>query len=136
MSSPKASHQVHIVANFVLQLVMFVLHFFVVGFAIVNAVFFFYGDAGWGPYASDALNPSRRFGNILGIVAAGVWGYIGMVWTPINAFGLWYRRDWARASTSAYWFLSLLTLLGIPFSIYGLISLGRTDVREALSSDS
>lgn len=123
----------HIIANIVLQIVMLVVHLLFAGSAVVNAVLFFYGDAGWGPYAEDAFDQGRRVGNLLAIVAIGVWALVGMAWTPVNTFGLWTRRPWARTSTSAYWFLSLLTVCGIPFAAYGLWSLGRPDVREALS---
>lgn len=130
-----SSAQTHIIANFVLQLVMLLVHLLFAGSAIVNAVLFFYGDSGWGPYAADAFDQGRRVGNLLAIVAVGVWALVGMVWTPLNAFGLWNRRAWARNSTSAYWFLSLLTVCGIPFSIYGLLSLGKPEVREAFDFD-
>ena len=133
MSSTRSQAQIHITANFVLQIVMLLIHLLFAGSAIVNAVLFFYGDAGWGPYAEDAFNQGRRAGNLLAIVAIAAWSLVGMVWAPINAFGLWNRRPWARTSTSAYWFLSLLTVCGIPFALYGLLSLGRSDVREALS---
>jgi len=133
MSPQRSSADTHILANFVLQLVMLAVHLLFAASALVNAVLFFYGDAGWGPYADDAFDQGRRVGNLIAIVAVLCWGVAGMIWTPLNAFGLWNRRPWSRSSTSAYWFLSLLTICGIPFSIYGLISLGRADVREELT---
>ena len=125
MSSPRSSAQLHILANFILQIVMLVVHLLFAASAVVNAVLFFYGDAGWGPYAEDAFDPGRRVGNLIAIVAIGAWSLVGMAWTTLNAFGLWNKRLWARSSTSAYWFLSVLTICGIPPAIYGLISLAR-----------
>jgi hypothetical protein len=135
MADPPSSARPHIVANFILQILMLVGHLLLGISAVVNAVLFFYGDAGWGPYAADAFDQGRRVGNLIAIIAVALWSAVGIVWTPLNAYGLWNRRPWARSSTSAYWLLSVVTVCLIPFSLYGLLSLGRADVREALEQD-
>jgi len=132
MANSPRSTQLHITANVVLQIVMAVAHLLLGVGSIIAAVLFFYGDAGWGPFASEAVDESKRAGNLITIVAIAAWSTVGLVWTPINAYGLRTRRPWARGSSSAYWFLSLATIALVPFSIYGLLSLGRSDVREAL----
>lgn len=135
MSPSSSKARAHVLANFVLQLLLLGMHLLFGVSVVVNAVLFFYGDAGWGPYAADAYDQGRRVGNLIALIAVGCWSLVGVIWTPMNAYGLWNRRPWARNSTSAYWFLSLLTICGLPFSIYGLISLGRADVREELEGD-
>lgn len=129
------SARTHLTILLVLQVILLVVHLLIGIATVVNASLFFYGDAGWGPYADDAFDQGRRVGNIIALLASGSWAAVGLVWTPLNAYGLWKRRAWARSSTSAYWMLSLLTLCWAPFAIYGLIALGRHDVREALAND-
>ncbi|HNS99930.1 MAG TPA: hypothetical protein PKL73_23430 [Polyangiaceae bacterium] len=136
MADVSTSGKTHLVANLVLQILMLVGHLMLGIGAAVSAVLFFYGDAGWGPFATDAADAGRRTGNLLAIIALALWSCVGLVWTPLNAFGLWNRRPWARSSTSAYWLLSALTICLLPLSVYGLLSLARTDVREALEPDS
>ena len=130
--SAERSIQIHITANVILQIVMAVMHLLLAIGSAIAAVLFIYGDDGWGPFAGDAIDQSKRAGNLITIIAIAAWSSVGLVWTPINAFGLANRRQWARAGASSYWFLSLVTIVLIPFSVYGLWSLGRADVREAL----
>ncbi|MCL2823629.1 MAG: hypothetical protein FWD57_06530 [Polyangiaceae bacterium] len=134
MPSPHPA-QFHIRVNVALQIALAVLHLLLAIGAALAAVLFYFGDAGWGPLAADAVDGDKRVGNLITIVAVATWSVVGLVWTPLNAYGLGSRRPWAQASTSAYWFLSCATGVLLPFSIYGLLSLGRADVREALDSD-
>jgi eukaryotic-like serine/threonine-protein kinase len=97
----------------------------------------------WAMFQPDDVTPSERADAssrvsyvisalFLALVAFG-WGPIGIVWTPINAWGLFSGRRWAISSTLVYAFLSLPTCLGTPFALYALISLWserRTAVRS------
>jgi eukaryotic-like serine/threonine-protein kinase len=56
----------------------------------------------------------------------------GLVWAPINALGLWRRKPWARRSTLWYALLGISSCVGIPYAIYAVWSLRRSDVRHAL----
>lgn len=64
----------------------------------------------------------------------GGWSVLGVFWTPINAWGLWKRRPWARATTMAYYVASMLACCCLPLGIYGLWSMGRKDVADRLRS--
>jgi len=129
------SARTHLTVLLVLQVVLLAVHLLVGIGTAINAALFFYGDAGWGPYAQEAFDQGRRMGNIIALLAGASWSLVGLAWTPANAYGLWKRRPWARASTSAYCMLSLLTLVWAPIGVYGLIALSRPDVREALSAN-
>jgi hypothetical protein len=59
----------------------------------------------------------------------GGWALIGVVWTPINTWGLLTQKRWARMSTLLYWIGSMITLCCMPFAIYGIYSLLRPDVK-------
>ena len=61
-------------------------------------------------------------------VCVGGFALVGLAWAPINAWGLFKRRRWARTSSIAYWAASLLTCCCIPMGAYGLWSLMRKDV--------
>ena len=59
----------------------------------------------------------------------GVWSAVGLVWAPLNLWGLHRRARWARTSTVAYWSVSLFTCCCLPFGAYGIYALLRRDVR-------
>lgn len=61
----------------------------------------------------------------------GAWAVLGVVWTPINAWGLFKRKSWARKSTLLYWAGAALTCGCLPVAVYGLWSLTRADVVRA-----
>ncbi len=57
--------------------------------------------------------------------------FAGLLWTPVNAWGLHRRRRWARGSTMLYAVLLACTCAGIPFAGYILWSLTRPEVKAA-----
>ena len=59
----------------------------------------------------------------------------GVLWTPINAAGLYKRRSWARWSTMAYWALGFPLCCCLPLGLYGLWSLSRPEVRSLLDGE-
>jgi hypothetical protein len=50
------------------------------------------------------------------------WAALGLLWTPLNVFGLWRQARWARASTLGYAWLSLPTLFGTPAALFALLT--------------
>lgn len=64
-----------------------------------------------------------------------VWIPLGMIWAPINAWGIATKKKWARASTIIYAVFGLITCVGTPYSAYALISLRRPDVKRAFEPD-
>jgi hypothetical protein len=81
------------------------------------------------PVPADTWEQTGFYGTF---VCIGVFALIGMVWTPINAWGLFKRKRWARISSVAYWAVTLLTCACIPLGAYGIWSLSRRDVRALL----
>jgi hypothetical protein len=63
------------------------------------------------------------------------WGIAGLVWTPLNARGLWKRRDWARRSAIAYWVISMPFCCCFPVGIYAIWSLRRPRVRALFDAE-
>lgn len=125
----------HVLANAVLQFVLAAVYAVVVIAVVVAAVMLYFGDSGTGPLAEQAADASQRTGLVFGIVALFVTCSVCCVWTFVNAMGLVGKKRWARATTSAYWFFSVLTVVGIPVSLYGLWSLGQEAVRELFFPD-
>ena len=61
------------------------------------------------------------------------WVCLGLLWAPLNAFGLWRRKAWARVSTLSYAGFTGATVLGLPYSAYAIYSLTRPKVVELLA---
>jgi serine/threonine-protein kinase len=61
-----------------------------------------------------------------------VFGWLlgGVLWAPLNAFGLWRRRSWSRRSTLVYGVCAVITVIGIPYAIYSVWSLTRPVVKR------
>jgi hypothetical protein len=85
--------------------------------------------ASYYPIPDDPVSRASFFGTFAVI---GTWAVLGLVWTPLNAYGLWKRRPWARLSTLIYWGGSILTCCSLPLGIYGLVSMLRKDVAVLL----
>ena len=60
------------------------------------------------------------------------WALAGVVWTPLNARGLWRRRAWARRSTMAYWAMPMSWCCCIPLPAWALWTLTRPAMRDLL----
>ena len=66
---------------------------------------------------------------IVGVVSM-LWIPLGIVWAPINAWGLHAKKRWAYVSTIVYALFGLVSCIGSPYSAYALISLRRPEVRR------
>ena len=64
------------------------------------------------------------------------WGPIGVIWTPINAYGLLRKRRWAVTSTLIYSAFASLTCLATPPAIVALVTLWDLRKKTATSPES
>lgn len=127
-----AGAEIHLKANAVLLMVMWVLH--ALWMLIVSSVIV---DRG-GLFRSGASGGEQDFGLgglflLLLAILFFSWVPLGVLWTPLNAWALRKRRPWARISTLLYACWSLPTLFGTPYALYGIWSLTRPRVRRLLA---
>ncbi len=109
----------HVIVNAGLQMAMLAGH--VVATAFLGAVTF------------GAIELPGVVGVARAILTA--FAFAGVVWTPLNAVGLYKRRPWARKSTIAYWIMGLPLCCCFPTGLYGLWSLTRPGVRNLFETD-
>ena len=83
------------------------------------------------PGPSDA-EQGQWWGRLIANLWVGVGSLVGLAWGATNCYGLIRRRHWARRSGIAFWAFSLLCCGCLPFSVYGLWSLTRKEVLDAL----
>lgn len=72
----------------------------------------------------------ERLGRATGFALCGVYSLVGLVWIPINAWGIYGRRPWARVSTMVYFASTIPTCCCTPIGAYGLYALLRADVKQ------
>ncbi len=53
------------------------------------------------------------------------WAPLGLVWTPLNAYGLFRGRRWAYRTTAIYALVAIPSIVGTPFAIYAMGTLWR-----------
>jgi len=122
----KLGSEIHYTVNAAAQLVMFVFH------ALVT-IFFVWAILSPDTPPAPARNlPEgelrlRYVSTVIAVWLAALfffgWAPLGVVWTPVNAYGLLRRRRWALTSTLIYAGYSLLTCIGTPAAIYALLTL-------------
>ncbi|MFO0554022.1 MAG: serine/threonine-protein kinase [Polyangiaceae bacterium] len=66
---------------------------------------------------------------VVAILVLTAWLFLGLVWAPVNAWGLYTRRRFARTSTLVYACVSGLTCCGLLYAVYALWSLRRPGVK-------
>lgn len=126
----------HLRANTLIQTILVATHFLFTMSSAVNLGLTLSG-AGEPGHALAGIYPAHDAGverttALITYAWIGGWSVIGIFWTPINAWGLWKRRPWARAATIAYYVASLLACCCLPLGVYGLWSMGRRDVGDLL----
>jgi DNA-directed RNA polymerase subunit RPC12/RpoP len=124
-------------ANAILQTIFVGLHLLCLASVVLNLLLASWSGAPGNPFGTAFAPPqdSVEHGAFYATLGAiGVWSAVGLVWTPLNAWGLWKRRPWARTSTLVYWIGSLFTCCCVPFGAYGIWSLLREDVRDLAGS--
>ncbi|HEY1959941.1 MAG TPA: serine/threonine-protein kinase [Polyangiaceae bacterium] len=123
---------VHYAINAVLQLVMVPFH---VG---VTTLFL------WAFFSADTTGPHKPYApttEILGTIVVGWlvllffsgWAPAGVIWAPINAYGLFRKRRWAVTSSLIYSAVAALTCFGTPAAIYALATLWPLRKKTATS---
>lgn len=125
--------------NAILQLVLVFVHVLFTLSAAINLALTLSGagETG-GPLVGvypTHTNPLERTTALVTFAWIGGWSALGVFWTPINAWGLWKRRPWARATTIAYYVGSLLACCCLPLGAYGIWSLGKKDVGDFLRGE-
>jgi serine/threonine-protein kinase len=127
--------RVHLAANTIVQALLLCVH---VGIA---ALFVGAAMSPTPPSASQASGATGDDPFLLTAAAAVmafcaiwslVWTPLGLIWVPVNLFGLAKRRSWARISSLLYAALCLPTCMATPYAIYAFYSLTRAEVRELL----
>lgn len=91
--------------------------------------------AAWvGAISLGVIQAEASLDGIAGVLLR-VFVIAGLLWTPVNAVGLYRRRPWARASTIAYWAAGIPICCCIPLGLYGVWSLTRPSVRSLLDGE-
>lgn len=133
---PRTPADKHLDANAVIQTVLVGLHVLFTLSSAINLGLTL-SDAGHAGHPLAGLYPAwgggvERTTALVTYAWIGGWSVLGLFWTPFNAWGLWRRRPWARATTIAYYVASLLGCCCLPLGIYGIWSMGRRDVADRL----
>lgn len=122
-------------ANAWLMTAMVVLHVLTALSVVINLI----GDLSG--YSAELLGPAmtprtteEKVGHWSAFACIGGFAIAGLVWAPVNAWGLFRGRPWARISSITYWSASLLTCCCVPMGAYGLWSLLREDVADSFGS--
>ncbi len=110
--------QVHLMINALVQLGMWLLH---LGLFVLSVEFLRFGSAEGTPETPLII--------VLGLIAHG----LGILWTPINAWGLYQRKRWARWSSLLYASCTLFTGVGLPYAVYAWVSLNLEAVKARLA---
>lgn len=118
----------HAKVNLAAQLVFSLFHIVAVVFVIWSMV-----DNDGSSSSSSSSDDDGASILLLGLwaLAVGLFGLVGSIWAPLNAFGLWRRAAWGRLTTLIYGVCTLFTVLGIPYGVYAIWSLTRPEVRRA-----
>jgi hypothetical protein len=128
----------HLKANALLQLLAAPLH---LGLTLLFAYHLFAGtpssrsDSSVASVSSEALSvgdATLGFVVIVVLLASIAWIPLGIVWAPLNAWGLLRRKRWAAVSTLAYATLGALSCCGMPYAAYAWPSLMSRGTRKNL----
>lgn len=106
--------QVHLMINALVQLGLWLLH---LGLFWLSLEFLRFG--------SEDGSPETPLIIVIGLVIHG----LGILWTPLNAWGLYRRATWARWSSLVYATLVSLTGIGLPYTLYAWASLNFSSVK-------
>jgi hypothetical protein len=119
----RASGEGHVFANAILSIAMAVLHLGTIASIVLNVWFDFHR------HGAFSTAEAERVGRLVAWAVSLVWALAGLVWAPMNAWGLSKKRPWARTSTLVYWGFASILCCCLPGGGYGIWSLLRPDVR-------
>jgi serine/threonine protein kinase len=122
---------IHVKINAFLQILMWPVHTGLTVFLVWGMLSDTSSSGGGGSHAGEALladhSPTRIISLVIAVWLVLLffvgWAPLGVIWTPINAYGLLRKRRWAYISTVVYAVFSLLTCVGTPFAAYALATL-------------
>jgi hypothetical protein len=129
----KSKAEKHVKINAVVQVVMAAVHALTLLSVFINLALSLIASQPGRPLGDVYPVPPgtpERIGFYGTFVVLGLWCSAGMVWAPLNAYGLFRKRPWSRKSAMAYYVVSLFTCCCIPLGLYGLWSLGKSDTRS------
>src|SRR5687768_6917455 len=129
--SPPSAAAKHVSANATLMLVLTFLHFCGLGSAIMNIARFLSEHPS---YVGTPFERGELVGQMIAYLGALLWAVSGLVWAPLNAWGLFTKKRWARTSSLLYWGVQCISCCCFPFGAYGLWSMLRADVRDLLAA--
>jgi len=124
--------------QFVLQIVMAVLHGLIVLSVFLNVALLLAGVdlqelASPSPsYGSRAYESGRIVGRALGFLLSFAWGFGGAIWCAVNASAIHKRKPWTYTSLRAYWIAAIASCCCAPFGIFGLIHLSKPELKYVL----
>ncbi len=132
-----ARHEVHFKLNVAFLIVMTVVHALVITFFMTRTnepkpttqhdpTLAFMDHA-----MADAFTPALGIFFIVFLITNLVWTPLGLLWAPVNAWGIATKKRWARISTIVYAASGLLTCVGTPYAAYALATLLRRDMKRA-----
>lgn len=117
----------HVTVNAVLMCVLAPLHLAGLASALMNITRFFHDHPS---YAGSPFERGELVGQMIAYVGALLWSVSGLVWAPLDAYGLFTRAPWSRTSSMIHWVVQLLSCCCFPFGAYGPWSMCRGDVRS------
>jgi len=133
----KSKAEKHVKINAVVQVVMTAVHGLTLLSVFINLILSLIASQPGNPLGDAYPVPPgtpEKIGFFGAFVVIGLWCSAGIVWAPLNAYGLFKKRPWARKSAMAYYAVSLFTCCCIPLGLYGLWSLGKSDTRSLFES--
>lgn len=130
--------RLHVNANLVVQGVLLLSHLWMLSLFLIALV-----SSGSASTAAESTAPTVSHGefdgpgwNFLAAIIITVlfsnvfWAPVGVLWVPVNLYGLLRRRAWARMSSLVYAAFAIPTCIGAPYAIYAFFSLTRPHVKR------
>ncbi|MFH1436248.1 MAG: hypothetical protein ABIJ56_11075 [Pseudomonadota bacterium] len=126
----------HLRINAILMVIMSAAHGLMLLSVFINLILSYIANQPGRPLGDVYPVPPgtpERIGFFGTFAALGLWCSAGIVWAPLNAYGLFKKRAWARTSSLVYYAVSLFTCCCIPLGLYGLWSLSGKDIRPGMT---
>jgi hypothetical protein len=122
----------HVTINAVMMAVFAFVHLCSIGSVAINLVAFYGGPDIFHTGAGRHANDVERTAAFATYMVALLWAVAGLGWAPINAYGLFAKKRWARTSSLVYWAVQIASCCCLPFGAYGLYAMLRRDVKTLL----
>jgi hypothetical protein len=83
---------------------------------------------------TDPISDVLVGGLVVWLLILLAWLLSGIFWAPLNAWGLWTRRSFARRSVLLYAGFAVTSCVGLPYAIYAFWTMSRPSVRAYLEA--